>query len=322
MDFSIDVNRVYRAFFGTSDDEYYVLNNCGLGIYGSHPTCSTLFITDLEISLLEPQTTYSVDNSAAALWEIAVKYGPWNPLEYPTNGNPISLPLKFRMDFTTREVAALVDVDGNPIVNAAGDPYDPPLMREIVNCTLYVDRNENPSTINLNTLSELSNSLNAATWNGFPPQTVRLAPLKIPDIKYSQSTNTFYLPMTYQFDINIDTWVKQIVNAGFRQLDSSGNLIPILLNGQPVSTPVPLDESGHAILTPGSKDAGGNTPEASATGGYSGEAAGGSQVPEGGTGAIGTAEGSPNIVIDAYLLNRTADFTVLNMNTIFTLPTP
>lgn len=316
-EFVRDASKVYLALFNTSDDEMYVAANCSFSIYSSiHPSDPEQRLLDINSELLKANVTNPETNGLANLWEITLTYGAWDFYNKAPDGNPLNVPVRLRIDITLAEVAAFEDVDGNPIVNAAGDPYDPPLTREVIRATLTVLRNESHSFNILGTL-QLSNTLNVATWNSFPAKTVRLGPLKLPEPIYSQVINNFYFPMEYVFDINWDTWVKQIVNAGFRQLDASGNLVPILINGQPATTPVPLDESGHAILTPTFKESTGDTPDDSSSGGYSGEGSGGSEVPIGGTGV----SSSSNLVIDAYDLVRTADFSALGMDSLFTLPT-
>lgn len=315
IDFLHDATRVYLAYFSEGDTEIYVLLNCGFAMHAPHPTDAQLYIIDVGVSLRDAQTTYPEDNSAASIWTVTVQYGGVDPLEHSPDGNPLNLPLKFRFDGTTEEVPAVTDVSGNPIVNSAGDPYDPPLMRKVMRGTLTITRNE-PITISLPTLIGLSNALNAAEWNGFAPLTVQFTPIKLPEIGYSQVTNTFYFPMEYVVDINPDTWIHQVVNAGMRELDADGKLRNILDNeGQPITTPMPLDEDGHAIIQPTFTDGGGDVPDADPD--DAGGADGGAEPPEGGTGVISDS----NLVIDAYQIDRAADFSVLDLDDIFTLPT-
>lgn len=314
-EFIRDSSTGYRALFSVGDDMVYVLNAvgaAGLGIYGLHPSASNQRCLDVKCELVAANVTDPATNGLANLWQIDLEYGAWDYVTHAYDGNPIHVPTRFRIDFTVAEVAAFIDLDGNPIVNAAGDPYDPPLMREVTRATLTVLRNEVPSAVNLATLAALSNTKNGYVWNGFPVATVRLNPLKLPDFMYSQVSNSFYFPMEYTFDVNFDTWIHQVLNAGFRQLDASGNLIPILINGQPATVPVPLNEAGHAILTPEFTLAGGDVPISQMS-----TAPPGGQPPLGG---LGTAGGS-TMVINAYDLMFTTDFSVLNMDTLFTLPT-
>lgn len=315
--FERDSARSYLAYFDTTDDEVAVLAGCGFALYTPHPSDATQKIIGITCDLDSAYTTAPGANTACRRWKISVAWGPWNILDFSSTGNPINLPLKFRLNFTTVPVPAFEDVDGNPICNAAGDSYDPTLEREVTHCTLTVLRNEAPSSVNLATLTALGNTTNEAEWNGFPVETVKLNPVVLPEIAYSQATSSFYYPLEYVFEINFDTWIKQVLNAGFRQLDSSGNLIPIMINGQPATVPVPLDEEGHAILTPEFKDSGGDAAPDTGGGGEDGEVDGGGEPPSGGDGVASDS----NLVIDAYRMIRTSDFTALDMDSIFTLPT-
>ena len=313
-DFARDSTKIHLALFDRGDDEFFVLTNSGIRINTPHPSDPMQLVTGIAAELLEAQTTDQVDNTAASLWRLTVDYGLWNPLEHSPDGNPLNMPVRFRLDFTTVNQPAWVDVDGNPIVNAAGDYYDPPVEREVLRATLTVLRNE--VNVQPATLAALCNVVNAATWNGFPPKTVKLNPPKLPFVSYSQVSGQFYWPMEYVFDVNFDTWIKQILNQGYRQLDAGGNLVPIFVNGQPLSNPVMLDESGKALLTPDDAYSGGDTPTDSNPGGTPSDPPGGGEPPEGGTGA----SSSSRVIVNAYEIYRTLDFGQLNMPNLFTLP--
>ena len=320
QDFERDATRIFRAIFDAADDEIYVLANCGFSINQLHPSYAGLVITEIKADLVKHGVPAPGTNTNSTLWQIELQYGTRNPLEHAIDGNPLHLPTRFSFEPATEEVPAFEDVDGNPIVNSAGDPYDPPLMRRVLRAKLKVRRNESPSAVNLPTLLALSNTLNMAAWNGFPPKTVLLEPLQLPEAEFSQVTQQFYFPFQYEFSINFDTWVKQVINAGVRELDSSGNLKQITINGQPVSNPVPLDKEGHAIMTPSFKDASADVPPDANSGGNADEPAGGAEPPEGGDGVEDGSSSTGDMIIDAYDLIRTADFSFLNMDNLFTLP--
>lgn len=61
--------------------------------------------------------------------------------------NPLDEPLKFRWVIGTESVQVDRDKDGNPILNAAGDPFDTPATADKPTLTLIVSQNE--STFNL-----------------------------------------------------------------------------------------------------------------------------------------------------------------------------
>lgn len=317
-DYARDSSRAHLIWSDVADDENYIIGHCGISIGSAHPTDLYQRCLAVRATLID-RTTYPIDNSDAFLWKLEVSYGHWNIMERSPDGNPLNIPTRFRLDFNSQLVPCLVDVEGNPIVNSAGDYYDPPVEVERVNATLTVMRNE--SGANLANVASYGNTINLNPWNGFPAKTVRMLPIKMPAVAYSQAVNTLYYPMEYVFEINFDTWTKQVLNQGYRQLDDAGNLVPILVNGQPVDVPIMLDEDGHAILAPAAEDifGGGNEPGAADPGGWDGEVPGGGQPPRGG---LGTAPGSA-VVINAFDVYRTADFSMsggLDMDNLFTLP--
>lgn len=323
QDFERSVKRSWRALFAPGDDENFVIANCGFAINTPHPTYPALVITNIELEREAAAVTCPTDNTLSARWQIDLTYGTWNPLEHAIDGNPLHLPVTFTFVPSVEEVPAFEDVDGDPIVNAAGDPYDPPLMRRVQKGTLTVKRNESPFAVNLYNLQVQGNTTNLASWNGFPPKTLLLEPIKIPEILFSQVTQQFYFPFEYVFLFDPDTWVKQIVNAGLRALNAAGQLVPILIQGQPASQPVPLDEQGRAITEPSFADSEGDTPPDANSGGNADDASGGGEPPEGGDGTDdGGSLTNPQgeMIIDAYDLIRTADWSWLNMPNLFTLP--
>jgi hypothetical protein len=305
-------DRKFLVYSDVYDDENFVLFNLGIGIGNAQPFDAQQRCIGLAVRSTG-RAACPTDQSDATRWEATVTYGPWNPLTLSYDGNPVNIPMRFRFDFENTSIPCIVDVDGKPIVNSAGDYYDPPVEMDHAKVTLTVSRNEsgpNPAVI-----LALENVLNVAVWNGFPAKTVRFLCPTMPEVEYSQATSSFYWPMQYKFDIDFNTWVKQVLNRGYRQLDSNGKLVPIYVNGQPLSDPVFLDSEGKAILTPDYLGSGGDTPDDTNPAGYDGEVAGGGEPPMGG-------ESEEGMIIEpnAYDVYRTYDYTQFNMNTLFTLP--
>jgi len=313
-DYVREGERRYLCWSDLVDDENYVRTHfgdpAGVHINSIHPTDTQQVCINVSARCMG-RTTWGTQSTM--LWECTARFGLWNPLEHTLTGNPINLPMTWRLEPVEEMVPAIMDVNGVPICNSAGDFYDPSLERESVRYVLTVSRNE--ASPSLATILPLANVVNLAVWNGFPPRTVRFKPLHIPKVEYSQNTSTYYYPMEYVFEINFDTHVVQVFNHGMRQLDPAGNIEAIRDSmGQPVSEPVPLDEAGHAILTPPARDSAGDAP-AGASAGLAAYPPGGAQPPQGGTGGSGGA-----FVFNAYNLYRTYDFSNFNMDNLFTLP--
>ena len=56
--------------------------------------------------------------------------------------NPLLQPIDVKWSNRSQEIVADIDINGNPVVNTAGDPFDPPLMEDDPRPVLTIVRNE------------------------------------------------------------------------------------------------------------------------------------------------------------------------------------
>lgn len=171
-----------------------------------------------------------------------------------------------------------IDADGLPCVDSAGVPLDPPLEREFSDRTLSVTRRE--KTFNPLAMDEYADTKNADRFFGYPPGLVRF--MGTSDNEIPEGRNTIH-EVTYQFVIRYAEyggvrpgWRSRRWNAGrvHRVQDYTvvdrGTLAektvwfwalrPILDNeGNPVSSPVPLDPKTGGVIDPREPLAGGET---------------------------------------------------------------
>ena len=117
------------------------------------------------------------------------------------------------------------DLDGNdtdeqglptkPIINAAGDVFDPPIMQDKVNQVIHIEQNIH--TLNPESVKEYKNTVNLTSIRiaGVP-----LAPLEglIRGIGVQQLWTTggdAYWNLTFEIEVDVETHVKRVLNAGF-----------------------------------------------------------------------------------------------------------
>ena len=71
-------------------------------------------------------------------WDLEVRYS----TEVEQLGNPLTMPADITIESNLRDVPAMFDIDGNPIVNTAGDLFtDPPPTRKVVDQVIKVSKN-------------------------------------------------------------------------------------------------------------------------------------------------------------------------------------
>ncbi|MBE7197886.1 MAG: hypothetical protein INR70_08795 [Parafilimonas terrae] len=239
--------RTYLAYFDIADDEHYVLTHCGIDVFNAHPSAPASLVNNVAVKPNAGNGITVHNGVKCRCWAVTVGWGPWNPTA--KGSNPLTQPTRYRTEFIVRNEPAFVDIDGAPILNTAGDPYDPGIEAEPLVMVLTVSRNEaSPNPV---TLAALSNSTNLASWNGFDPRTVKLAPVKIPEPDYDQESNTNYRKMEYVFEIDPRGHRKKVVNRGVRVLDANGKPTAALdAQFKPVKEPVLLDINGKQITNP------------------------------------------------------------------------
>lgn len=203
-------------------------------------------------------------------WIVTVEYGRApNVAE-----NPLSEPSELDIEGREFEVAIDRDRNGNPLVNSAGDPFDPPVTIEDNRIIVTVARNEatpqyaaaNPGYVgpvfNYADLTGMVGKTNQTTFLGYGPRKLKAL---FPRISREFSPNIgFYWKVIYRFEIidkeyeiddpdNPGTPLvigqghdRVILDQGFREKVGSVKKL-ITLDGQPLQEPALLDGSGEKL---------------------------------------------------------------------------
>jgi hypothetical protein len=177
-------------------------------------------------------------------WIATVQYGPLSPLDWGAGGpSPMDKPMEISWDAIRLDEVCMYDVDGNPILNTALDPYiDPPVTRDGSRPMLILVRNE-PS-FNEDFVESYRDAINVDEFWGKAPKTMKVE--KIAGQRVNQPDYGWYYTVRYEFAYNSKTWVKDIVETGYRQLSTDGTRREqIIINGIPPTSPVTLDASGR-----------------------------------------------------------------------------
>ena len=231
-----------------ADDAYYIRRNISypypstpITVGTVHPNDANAYVTGIEVDFV---STIRNNGFNGAMWTATVTYGEFNPLEMVEN--PLNMPVYPSKTSQIVERVADVDKDGNPIVNAVGDPYDPPLMTKH---TIQIYR----FTKNYATLPgylSFEGYINNATWQGFDPFTVEFSSANYDELP-SQYLGHTYFKVDFEMAVDRKTWLAKLPNYGYRQkIGGSGNPVPIIVGGQPATTPQFLSATGAYVAPP------------------------------------------------------------------------
>lgn len=208
----------------------------------SHPRKSSLKCTRI-----------SGDHFAPYSFFINCTYGVPSTGTVENPDDPTSLPPETQVDWDVETEEMDADVDGIPIINAAGDPFDTGLPRERWDLNVTVVRNEHSYPINKSlAYAGMVNQGNFTIPNlGTVSEGQALCmPIRSPAGFTQQSS---YIPVVYTFKIRSDGWRSRVKNKGLGGWSRSGNTFTpgkfCNANGEEMASPVLLDKGGVPIDT-------------------------------------------------------------------------
>lgn len=190
-------------------------------------------------------------------WLVAVTYStPQSQDDAGGGGGSDPTTFDDRISWGSRVIQVPVEVDraGLPIVNAAGDKFDPPPVKD--KYLLEVSISTNQSTYTGIESKNYVGKINDASV-AFTGWTAAAGTLLCADIQAQNKykNNYEYYEVTYVFVYDPDTWVLTLLNAGFNEKtkDRNGNITLKHIERENekgelvrVPNPVPLYGSGDA----------------------------------------------------------------------------
>jgi hypothetical protein len=197
------------------------------------------------------------DNENPKLWIVTVDYGPFTAQPFQQDQNPLLRPSVVTFGFNKTQRIVRRYADFRPIVNSAGDEYDPPLTVDASNPVLTVTRNE-PS-FNPAIAVAYQDAVNSDPFFGASPGQAKVAGISA----VSQTENNyFFFQVTYEIEFRWDGWQPILLDYGRNALFQDQNGVvyksPIFQrdrNGKempniPISEPAPLDGFGNQLINP------------------------------------------------------------------------
>jgi hypothetical protein len=153
-------------------------------------------------------------DESGLVWEVIAKYSTKYDSPQNNQSDPLERPIRFSGGLAYFKVPAVKDNEGNPILNLAGDPYDPPAEADDARLTLVAVRNER--TIPWETMRQYKNAVNSDQFNGCPPRTVKVRRIE-PGEPQTENGRQFY-SVRYEFEHDERTWDIELLEIGYNGL--------------------------------------------------------------------------------------------------------
>jgi len=172
-------------------------------------------------------------------WIVTAEYGPFDVIsltpEVPTTQRP-----RVSFDWVEYERPLEQDANGDPIVNSAGDYFDPPVMTTVSNPLMRIERNE--AGYNLGLVADCKGRINDALWFGRAAKTWKC--VNILGTETTGPDGEIYFIVVYEFEYKAEGWDIPVLDQGMHELVSSTKVKIRDSNGSWVSSPWPLNADG------------------------------------------------------------------------------
>lgn len=209
----------------------------------SVPRLWTQYVTPSEVDLgLRLRSRRVTETEDYCRWLVELEYSSDTAPESDPN-DPLSVPTRIRYGTARVAVALEKDRDDAPILNSAGDPFDPPPETEELHDTLTIVRNE----VGYDPIAKAGykNRLNEHAFFGFAAEEVRCMDVTGEDLEGHPG----YYRVTYEFERREGGWRFRPLSLGFRAYDAPADAggtkrLVVDANGRPVTEPVLLASNG------------------------------------------------------------------------------
>ncbi|GAF73804.1 unnamed protein product, partial [marine sediment metagenome] len=175
---------------------------------------------------------------------------------YVSTPDPLNEDPEITWSFAVSNEPVDRDIDGKPLVNSAGESFDPPITKDANDIVLHIVRNE--AGFNSIVADNYKGAVNGDMFFGFGPGRVKC--ININGVKTRAAALTFW-QVTYEFQFrrwqgipntpNVG-WIRRILDEGFREKTGveDGKAVYAVItdaSDNKLSQPVLLDGNGKIL---------------------------------------------------------------------------
>lgn len=208
---------------------------------------------------------FDVDSNDPYTWTVVASYSSRvNRPDINLIENPLLRPSDISWGTTREMVPMEFDADGTPVRNTAGDLFDPPLEKPRTTAILRIGKNL--PTYDARLYVDYENTVNEKPFFTFGKWQVKCEHITG---KRQFENGILFWRVDFEFHIrgaqladdapggdarmkeHKYAWSKFVLNRGWRETDTiNGGTKPIMVYGQPITSPAFLDADGKAINLP------------------------------------------------------------------------
>lgn len=178
-----------------------------------------------------------------SVWQVQVT---WDTSTPESTEDPLDEPIQYSWSAVASEEVFDVDVDGEPVVNSADDPFSDGITRQTFDIQLSVSHNL--ASFDGSLAASFVQKLNDATFHSGPAGTVLCTNISAQGP--NEQNGIEFWAISYEFLYRKDGWDKKVLDAGFNYKLVDGmdcTRKKILVEGREPTSPVLLDGNGEVL---------------------------------------------------------------------------
>lgn len=214
-------------------------------MHDPHPTDRNATVKRVQINQLAPD-----------VFEATVQYDTEQKNDSDREEHPLRKPVRYSLELMQFERPVDKDINGTPILNACGEPFDPPLMHDDSRQVLVGVRN-------IQSLGEIvylqqfyKDAVNLNPFHGAGPRQAKVVSITAGEQQRAKDIDFYEVAIRVAFKENGETWVREVLNQGmayFRDVpdpnnaDSTIQKLTTKRDGEFINSPVKLDADGYLL---------------------------------------------------------------------------
>ena len=207
---------------------------------------------------------YHLDNSiephnagTELQWVVTVNFGPAPKGEAPgeRNPNPLERPPRYSAEWGNYSRPLVKDINGNLIVNAAKQPFDPPPVEEDARPILVVKKNVSSLAEVVSLMLTYKNAVNSDSFYGAGVREAKIESIQAGDQIHENGYSYYEITIRIMFNEAGEKFDRLFVNHGHKYFEGTGadkKLVIANVKGVPMSEAALLTKDGYKL--PDDKD--------------------------------------------------------------------
>lgn len=185
-------------------------------------------------------------------WVVTVNFGPAPKGEPPgeRNENPMARPPRYSIEWGNYSRPFVKDIDGNLVVNAAKQAFDPPPIEEDARPILVAKKNFATFSEVVSLMIAYKNATNSDNFYGAAEREAKIESITAGDQQHENGYSYYEATIRVMFNEPGEKFERSFVNQGYKHFENASQTTLLIAKdskGVPVNEPILLATNGTRL---------------------------------------------------------------------------